>query len=58
MKHKSDDYKLNDVDYYLTEDNSQEEVCKIFISCCVYLQVNNIETVLIYNHCFYASLYL
>ena len=30
MKHKSDDYKLNDVDYYLTEDKSQEEVCKIF----------------------------
>ena len=30
MKHKSDDYKLNAVDYYLTEDKSQEEVCKIF----------------------------
>ena len=30
MKHKSDDYKLNDVDYYLTEDKSQEEACKIF----------------------------
>ena len=30
MKHKSDDYKLKAVDYYLTEDKSQEEVCKIF----------------------------
>lgn len=30
MNHKSDDYKLNDMDYYLTEDKSQEEVCKIF----------------------------
>lgn len=29
MKHKSDDYKLNTVDY-LTEDKSQNEVCKIF----------------------------
>jgi hypothetical protein len=24
MKHKCDDYKLNAVDYYLTEDKSQE----------------------------------
>ena len=30
MKHKSYDYKLNAVDYYLTEDKSKEEVCKIF----------------------------
>jgi len=30
MKHKSEDYKLSAVDYYLTEDKSQEEVCKIF----------------------------
>jgi hypothetical protein len=28
MKDKSDDYKLNALDYYLTEDKSQEEVCK------------------------------
>ena len=28
--HKSEDYKLSAVEYYLTEDNSQEEVCKIF----------------------------
>jgi transposase len=28
--HKSEDYKLSAVDYYLTEDISQEEVCKIF----------------------------
>ena len=30
MKHKSKDYKLNAIDCYLTEDKSQEEVCKIF----------------------------
>jgi transposase len=30
MKHKSRDCKLNAVDYYLTEDKSQQEVCKIF----------------------------
>lgn len=29
-KHKSEDYKLSAVDYYLTEDTSQEEVCNIF----------------------------
>jgi transposase len=28
--HKSEDYKLSAVDYYLTEHKSQEEVCKIF----------------------------
>ena len=28
--HKSEDYKLSEVDYYLTEDKTQEEVCKIF----------------------------
>jgi transposase len=28
--HKSEDFKLSAVDYYLTEDKSQEEVCKIF----------------------------
>ena len=28
--HKSEDYKLSVVEYYLTEDKSQEEVCKIF----------------------------
>ena len=27
---KSEDYKLSAVDYYLTEDKTQEEVCKIF----------------------------
>ena len=26
--HKSEDYKLSAVDYYLTEDTSQEKVCK------------------------------
>jgi len=30
MKHKSEDYKLSAVEYYLVEDNTQEEVCKIF----------------------------
>ena len=28
--HKSEDYKLTAVEYYLIEDKSQEEVCKIF----------------------------
>lgn len=27
--HKSEDYKLSAVNYYLTEDKSQEDVCKI-----------------------------
>jgi hypothetical protein len=27
---KNEYYKLSAVDYYLTEDKSQEEVCKIF----------------------------
>jgi transposase-like protein len=29
-KHKSEDFKLSAVEYYLTEDVSQEQVCKIF----------------------------
>ena len=28
--HKSEDYKLSAVEYYLIEDSPQEEVCKIF----------------------------
>ena len=28
--HKSEDYKLSAVNYYLNEDTTQEEVCKIF----------------------------
>jgi hypothetical protein len=28
MKHKSEDYKLSDVEDYLVEENTQEEVCK------------------------------
>ena len=28
--HRSEDYKLSTVEYYLTEDKTQEEVCKIF----------------------------
>lgn len=27
--HKSEDYKLSAVEYYLTEDKTQEEVCKL-----------------------------
>lgn len=30
MTHKSNDYKLSAVNYYLVEDKTQEEVCKIF----------------------------
>jgi hypothetical protein len=30
MKHKSEDYKLSAVEYYLVEDNREEYVCKIF----------------------------
>jgi hypothetical protein len=29
-KHKSKDFKLSAVEYFLTEDVSQEHVCKIF----------------------------
>ena len=29
-KHKNSDYKLTAVQYYLVEDKTQEEVCKIF----------------------------
>ena len=29
--HKSEDYKLSAIDYCLTEDKLQEEVCEIFI---------------------------
>jgi transposase len=29
-KHKSEDFKMSAVEYYLTEDISQEQVCKIF----------------------------
>jgi len=28
--HKSEDYKLQAVKYYLLEDNTQEKVCKVF----------------------------
>jgi hypothetical protein len=28
--HKSEDYKLTAVQYYLVEDKTQEEVCKVF----------------------------
>jgi transposase len=30
MTRKSNDYKLSAVNYYLVENKSQEEVCKIF----------------------------
>jgi len=29
-KHKSEDFKISAVEYYLTEDVSQEHVCRIF----------------------------
>jgi hypothetical protein len=29
-KHKSEDFKLSDVEYYLVGDKSQVEVCEIF----------------------------
>ncbi len=32
MTYKSNDYKLSAVNYYLVEDKTQEEVCKIFNS--------------------------
>ena len=32
MKHKIEDYKISDFEYYLVEDKSQEEVCKITFS--------------------------
>jgi hypothetical protein len=31
IQHKSSDYKETAVQYYLVEDKSQEEVCKVFI---------------------------
>lgn len=30
MTYKSNDYKLSAVNYYLVEDKTQEDVCKIF----------------------------
>lgn len=30
MHHKSEDYKEQAVKYYLVEDNTQEEVCRVF----------------------------
>lgn len=29
-KHKSEDFKMSAVQYYLTEDVSQEQVCRIY----------------------------
>ena len=29
-KHKIEDFKMSAVEYYLTEDVSQEQVCRIF----------------------------
>ena len=34
MTYKSNDYKLSAVNYYLVEDKTQEEVCKIFKCSC------------------------
>jgi transposase-like protein len=49
--HKSEDYKLTAVEYYLIEYKSQEEVCKIFnckprsLMCWVdkYQETGNVE---------------
>ncbi len=32
-KHKSEDFKMSAVEYYLTEDVSQEQVCRINKLC-------------------------
>ena len=31
MKHKSEDYKISAVEYYLVEDNRQEKSMKIYL---------------------------
>jgi hypothetical protein len=36
LKHKSEDYKISAVEYYLIEDKSQQEVCKIFKCLKIY----------------------
>jgi len=46
--HKSEDHKVSAVNYYLTEDTNQEEVCKIF----------NIYHILIYTKLFVSHLFL
>lgn len=40
MKHKSEDYKISDVEYYLVEDKSQEDVCKIILKQIKELNIN------------------
>ena len=46
MKHKSNDYKITAVNYYLVEDKTQEEVCKI--SMDFYLLAHYLELFSIY----------
>ena len=52
--HKSEDYKLSAVEYYLTEDKTQEEVCKIFKcstqSLLIWLKVLKVGTYYISKH--------
>ena len=38
-KHKSEDFKMSAVEYYLTEDFSQEQVCRIF-KCKIHSNLN------------------
>ena len=58
MKHKSEDYKLSAVEYYLVEDKSQEEVCKIFkcspskIKITKVRWINTRKTKRKYNKCY------
>ena len=42
--HKSGDYKLSDDEYYLTEDKSQQEVCRIF-KCSAQILMHWVENI-------------
>ena len=52
--HKSEYYKLSDVEYYSREDKTQEEVCKIFKcstqSLLIWLKVLKVGTYYIPKH--------
>jgi hypothetical protein len=47
LKHKSEDFKMSAVEYYLTEDILQERVCKIFK--CSPRRLNLIDTKFYHN---------
>ncbi len=38
-KHKSEDFKMSAVEYYLTEDVSQEQVCRIFKKIYIFKRI-------------------